>query len=429
MNNAYESIFPLGNGYFATAENGRIETLCLDEKEQRRRFREAMDCAAKGSVPFMLRNSYRFTKFWFGSKNIWLFADDTEKGGGAAEDMFRYAMTRHDELYCYYLTDKNSQAAQKLIADGYKPLYTGSLLHRLLFLNAQVYITTQPNVLMKNMPGEAGISYSMSRHCRMHTVFLQDSPADKPSVAKNSRMRDNVRLYFCGTGEYFEELKKPEYGYENTEVLKLTGLTRFDDIIDRSGEDKLILMIARYVSKEEIPFGETEFFKNIKALLENEKLKKALDDSAYTLTLAFEGVTNDEAKALPKSEKVDILTDVFSADQLKSKASLIVTDNAEEIDAGFMRKPLIYYNTEGGRGYGERAETPDELAEMISGYIDGGMAVKEELSKKADEYFGAAPLGCKREIYNTIITYLYENGEIEGYEDFETADNYDENEE
>ncbi|SFD34229.1 hypothetical protein [Ruminococcus albus] len=421
----YESIFPLGNNFFARAENGRLVTLALSEKAQRRAFRGSMKRAAEEGVPFTLRTAYRCTRFWFKNKNIWLFADDTQKGGGAAEDMFRYAMTRHDELYCYYLTDKESPAAQRIIDDGYKPLYRGTLLHKLIFLNAQVYITTVPDIQQKNFPGNDDTSFSLTRLSRTTNVFLQNSPEDKPSVAKNHRLYDNVRLYFCGTGDCIDELRKPEYGYENTEVLKLTGLTSFDLVTDNSEGSDMLLMLAKYIPEEQAPFKDTGFFGSMKELLENEKLKTALNDSGYTLTIAFEGVTNDEAKALPKPDKVTFLTDDFSAEELKSRASLIVTDDPEELSAGIMRKPLIYFGTE-GKPFGEKAETPEQLADILCGYIENGMDIKEEISQKADEYLGKAHDGCKREIYNNIITYLYDNHEIDGYEDFEVADNYDE---
>ena len=422
----HESIFPLGNNYFARAENGRLVTLALSEKSQRRAFRGSMKRAAEEGVSFNLRTAYRCTEFWFRNKNIWLFADDTQKGGGAAEDMFRYAMTRHDELYCYYITDRESPAAQRLIEDGYKPLYRGSLLHKLLFLNAQVYVTTVPDILQKNFPGNDDTSYSLTRLSTTTNVFLQNSPEDKPAITKNHRLHDNVRLCFCGTGDYIEELRKPEYGYENTEVLKLTGLTSYDLITDNSSGSDMLLMLAKYVSEEQAPFKDTEFFKRLKELLENEKLKTALNDSGYSLTMAFEGVTNDEANALPRLDKVTFLTDDFNADELKSRSFLIITDDPDELSAGIMRKPLIYFGTE-GKPFGEKADTPEQLADILCGYIENGMNIKEEMSQKADEYLGSARDGCKREIYNTIITYLYDNHEIEGYEDFEVADNYEEN--
>lgn len=425
-NGAPDSIFPLGSGYFARAESGRLVTLPLTEKEQRRYFRQTMARAAYSGMPFTLRTAYRCSRAWFKNRNIWIFADDTENGGGAAEDMFRYAMTRHDELYCYYLTDKESPAAQRLIADGYKPLYKGTLLHKLLFMNAQAYITTVPDVMKTNFPTNEDELNTAASLCHANTIFLQNSPCDMPTLQKNHRLYDNVRLYFCGTGEYAEELRKPEYGYENTEVLRMTGLTSYDLVKDRSGNEKMLLMLARYIPVKQEPFADSEFFCSFKKLLENESMLNALTESGYTFTIAFEGVTNDEACALPKHDNITLLTDDFDADKLISRASLIITDDPDEISPGIMRKPIIYANTAKYKNFGESAETTEQLADILCGYLNDGVHIKEELSKKADEYFGVPTDCCKRVIYNTIISYLYENHEIDGYEDFEVADNYDE---
>ena len=422
------SFYRLTGDICATSEGGRLITQQMTEKEQRRRFRENVAASAHDGVPFGLRAAYSSTQFWFRGKNIWLFADDTSAGGGAAEDMFRYAMTRHDELYCYYLTDRDSEASARLIADGYKPLYKGSLLHKLIYLNAQVYITTKPYADITNLGTVPQAQSTLGRNSRKNVIMLQNSEDDMPTLIGHSRLRDNVRLYFCGTGEYIDELKKPEYGYENTDVLRLTGLTSYDRLHDISGEDKLLLILARYEAQEAAVFTETEFFKGFRALLENKAFTEALEKSGYTLTIAFDGVTNDEAGNLPVNEKVTVLTDEFDDDELKCRAALIVTDDGTEKAAGIMRKPLIYFGGEGGYEFGERADDAEKLAELLCGYLENGVSIKKELSQKADEYFGAAELGCQREIYNSIITWLYENGEIDGYEDFEVADGYDDEE-
>lgn len=418
----FHSVFPLGDGVFALSESGRLVTQPLGKKEQRSRFKAAMRAAKEEGVSFALRTAYRLTRRWSKGKYIWIFADDTEQGGGAAEDMFRYAMTRHDELYCYYLTDKNSPAAERLTADGYKPLYTGTLLHKLLLLHAQIYMTSKPHGLRENFPGNS--DSSLVRSAGMNTVMLQSSPEDIPSPADHSRLTDNVRLFFCGTSDYLAELQKPEYGYEHTDVLRLTGLTSYDRIKDRSGEDKLLLILGRYRAEEEAAFEETEFFGRFKALLENKKLTEALEKHGYDLTIAFEGVTNDECSGLPAHDRVTILTDDRDPEELKSRASLIVTDDGGELSAGIMRKPLIYFGGEGGHGFGERAETPEKLAELLCSYLEEGVKIKPEHERQAAGYFGNDSLGCKRQIYNQTLTYLYENGEIDGYEDFEAADNY-----
>ena len=119
------------------------------------------------------------------------------------------------------------------------------------------------------------------------------------------------------------------------------------------------------------------------------------------------------------------IVDDFDEDELKSRAALIVTDNGEEISAGIMRKPLIYFGGEGGYDFGERAESAYKLADLLCGHLKDGVHQSEEKTRAADEFFGRAELGYKREIYNEIIIWLCENGEIDSYEDFEVADSYE----
>ncbi|WP_294471052.1 hypothetical protein [uncultured Ruminococcus sp.] len=425
LDDRYDSFIRLTNDICITSEGGRLVTQPMTISEQRRRFGKAVSRSAERGVPFFLRTGDRIAHRWAEGRKIWIFADDPEIGGGAAEDMFRYAMTRHDEIYCYYLTERESPAAERLIKDGYKPLYTDSFLHKLLFLNAQVYITTRPRADRTNFCCMTEAQGTLGRCSRMNVIMLQNSPDDMPAVSENNRLCDNVRLYFCGTKKYTDELKKPEYGYDNTDILRLTGLTCYDGIKDTSGEEKLLLMLAHYKAEDNADFKDTEFFRNIRTLLENRRFTDALTDSGYTLTVALGGVKNEDAEDLPKHDRITVLTDDVDEDELKSRAALIVTDNGEEISAGIMRKPLIYFGGEGGYDFGERAESAYRLADLLCGHLKDGVHQSEEKTRAADEFFGRAELGYKREIYNEIITWLCENGEIDSYEDFEVADSYE----
>lgn len=422
LDDRYDSFLRLTNDICITCEGGRLVTQPMPLSEQRRRFSKAVSLSARDGVSFSLRTACNWSERWARGKSIWLFADDPELGGGAAEDMFRYAMTRHDEVYCYYLTEKGSPAAERLVADGYRPLYAGSFLHKMIYLNAQAYITTKPRADRINFCGMTEAQSTLGRHIRKNVIMLQNSTEDMPNVSENKRICDNVRLYFCGTKKYLDELKKPEYGYDNTDVLQLTGLTCYDRIKDISGENKLLLMFAHHKDEDNADFIDTEIFRNIRTLLENKRFTDALTDSGYTLTIALRGVNDNDADILPKHDKITVLTDDPDEDELKSRAALVVTDNGEETAAGVMRKPLIYFGGEGGYDFGERAENADKLADLLCSYLKDGVHQSEEKSRAADEYFGRAELGYKREIYNEIITWLYENGEIDGYEDFEVAD-------
>lgn len=418
-------ILPLGKGIYAFAEGGRMITAPLDTKEVRRRERMQISAAA-GRVPFSLLASYALTRFWFRKKNIWIFSDDPVKGGGAAEDMFRYAMTRHDELYCYYLTEKGSPAAQQLITDGYKPLYKGTLLHKLLFLNSQVYMTTKPDVVMSNIPGQAYARTDLLTRTGDRTVImLQNSTEDKPTVRKQGRFNDGTRLFFCGTKDYADALAAPEYGYSSTDAVRLTGLTSFDKIKDTSGEDRLIFMTAKY-TQQGTDFSKSEFFERYNSVISSEKLQKALKDSECRLAFAMEGVTNEECKGFGEHEGITLLTDDFSISEHKSKAKLIVTDDVNEYETAVMKKPLIFYGCEDAKEYGLFAKDAEQLTEMLCSLISEGLTVSEEQRAKEDAWFGNEEQGVRRRIYNDIITYLYESGRIEGHEDFGVADNYDE---
>lgn len=71
--------------------------------------------------------------------------------------------------------------------------------------------------------------------CVQHGMSIQ-----KIAVAQN-RLRDNTRLYFCASKYEIENLSKPIYGYEGYDALKLTGVPRYDGLIN---EDKRQILLS-----------------------------------------------------------------------------------------------------------------------------------------------------------------------------------------
>ena len=132
----------------------------------------------------------------------------------------------------YYLVDENATDYERLKKEGYKPLKRGSFLHRLVFLNADVMVVSNSTVFAFN-----DYYLENSRYIRgivdFHTVCVQHGLSVQKIALAQQRLRDNTRLYFCASKYEIENLSHPVYDYVGYDALKLTGVPRYDGLINK----------------------------------------------------------------------------------------------------------------------------------------------------------------------------------------------------
>ncbi|MEE0830174.1 MAG: teichoic acid biosynthesis protein, partial [Longicatena sp.] len=93
---------------------------------------------------------YWLTRPYFKNKKIWLMLDKLYKGGDSAEYLYRYSAKLNDGVTRYYLINENTKEYAELKKDGYKPLKNGSLMHKLVFLNADLILITNSHLFPFN---------------------------------------------------------------------------------------------------------------------------------------------------------------------------------------------------------------------------------------------------------------------------------------
>ena len=144
----------------------------------------------------LVRVGYALTRPYFKRKKIWMFYDKIYKGGDSSEYLYKYAMQKKDGIKKYYLLDKNAVDYKRMKREGYHPLKRSSIMHRLVFLNADMMIVSNSTVFafndfhMKNSKYVRGIT-------DFHVVCVQHGLSVQKIALAQQRLRDNTRLYFC----------------------------------------------------------------------------------------------------------------------------------------------------------------------------------------------------------------------------------------
>lgn len=379
-----------------------------------------------------LRLLYFICKPFMTRKPIWMYIDKIYKGGDSSEYLYKYAKSQKSNIKHYYLIDKESTDYKRLKAEGYKPLVRDSLKHRLIFLYADMMVISNSTVYAFNgykIPDSACIRDLPHFHvcCVQHGMSVQ-----KIAVAQN-RLRDNIRLYFCASKYEIENLEKPIYGYEGYDALKLTGVPRYDGLVDRA--EKQIMISPTWRMQAAMPvitsegeqrdynplFKESEYYKVYNSLINDDRLINAAKEYGYKIKYVLHPIVSSQVDDFDKNDYVDIVPAVgdMSYEDMFCESSLMVTDySGIQFDFAYMRKPLLYlhhkdipqhyeegtfhYDT---MAFGEICHDNDELIDKLIEYMKNGCRMKPEYVKRADDFFYYSDHNNCERIYNEMIEY------------------------
>ena len=423
--------------YMSIKEKGGIRIHVSSPKEKRKQERRLskemlMTFNKRAWVFLAVRKAYFLLKPIMKRKPIWMYLDKIYKGGDSSEYLYRYAVAQKDGNQHYYLVDKHATDYKRLKKAGYKPLVRGSIKHRLVFLMADMMVISNSTVFAFNnfgLPNSSNVRDLVDFHvcCVQHGMSVQ-----KIAVAQN-RLRDNIRLYFCASKYEIENLSKPIYDYVGYDALKLTGVPRYDGLVN--DDKKQILISPTWRMQAAVPvrtnegeqrdynplFKESTYYQVFNALINDPRLIEAAKKYGYRIKYVLHPIVSAQVDDFEKNDYVDVIPAVgdMSYERMFCESSLMVTDfSGIQFDFAYMRKPIVYlhhkdipqhyeegtffYDT---MGFGEIAHDNDELIDLLCEYMAGGCKMKEEYVRRADDFFHYSDHNNCERIYQTMIEY------------------------
>lgn len=277
-------------------------------------------------------------------KNIWLIC---ERGTDARDNGFwfyKYVKDHHPEIYPIYIISEDSPDRQKILDNGFQIINYKSFKHIVYLVKAQVLISTHKNGFS---PWQYS-SFFKSRWIlgRKKTVSLRHGIGIHytPILHKNDA---NLSLIISGSAVEHKFIIE-NYGYNSIEAV-YTGLPRFDNLVDESQNDNLILVMPtwrKYLDKGNI--ADSEYVRTFKSLLTSSKLNDILDKNNYKLIFyphheiqpyigIFKNSVNNPRVIIADKGHYDV-------QNLLKKSKLLITDYSSVFfDFAYMRKPVIYY--------------------------------------------------------------------------------------
>lgn len=373
---------------------------------------------------------YWITHPFMKKKIIWLTYDKLYKGGDCGEYLYRYMCTRKDYVTPAYVINRDSPDYKRLKKEGYHPLAYGSLKHRLYYVNSSVVFTTHGGVHSFNAFTNKQVSFieDLLHHdvaCIQHGLTVQQ-------LAFNSnRLFNNMKRYYCASKYEIKNLSHPVYGYEDKSILKLTGIPRYDGLVNN--DQKQILITPTWRNYIAMPaasknnakpynpdFVKTDYFKLYNELLSDERIVQVAKETGYKIIYLLHPVISAQIDDYPKHEGIEILPALdINYEKILTESSLMVTDySGVQFDFAYMRKPIVYYHPpklpphykEGGffydtMGFGEICTEHNELVDTLCEYMKNHCEVKPFYLARQDDFFAYNDLKSCERIYNDMMDF------------------------
>lgn len=340
--------------------------------------------------------------------------DKLYKGGDSCEYLYRYTANMDDGVTRYYLINKDTSDYKKLTADGYKPLIPGTLMHKLVFLNADLILITNSHLFPFN-----GFTKDRSRFfrgiCNFSSMCLQHGLSVQKCAMAQRRIIDNTTGYFLASKYEYENLSKHAYGYAGFDILKLTGIGRYDGLINRDKKQILISPTWRMYNALPVTTSEgeqrgynpefkyTEYYKVYNGLINHDRLIQNAEKNGYKIIFLLHPILSSQVNDFTPAPGVEVIPSVgdLSYEKILTESSLMVTDySGVQFDFAYMRKPLVYFHPEelpahyedgiffyDTMGFGEICTKTEELVDLLCEYMENKCQMKQKYIDRADDFF------------------------------------------
>lgn len=381
---------------------------------------------------FITRIMYWLTRPYFKNKKIWLMYDKMYKGGDSCEYLYRYTKDFNDGVTRYYIIDGNTYDYRHMKKDGLHPVKNRSWKHRLAFLNADIVLITNSNVFPFN-----GYNMDKSRFirglCNFPSMCLQHGLSVQKCAMAQQRIVDNTRMYFLGSHHEVTNLSNHAYNYKNMNILKLTGIGRYDGLVNK--DQKQILLSPTWRMYNAMPvttsegeqrtynpeFKHSTYYKIYNDLINNQKLIETAKRNGYKIKYLLHPILSSQVTDFVPDPYVEVIPSVgtLSYEDILTKSSLMVTDySGVQFDFAYMKKPLVYFHPsqlpahyEDGcffyetMGFGEICTEGEQLVDLLCDYMENGCVMKPQYVERVDEFYEHSDHNNCERIYKEIMNY------------------------
>ncbi|NEY19383.1 hypothetical protein G4D61_05295 [Bacillus ginsengihumi] len=418
INHSIRQSYTYDNGYWIYPYITAVNSIALIYKEKEKYESEFYRFKERLAYLF-----YIIFKFYFDRKKIWLaFEKFSESAQDNAYFFFKYCYEHNKKDSFYYIIKKDSSDYKNLFEMDDKVIEYMSFKYMVYLYAAKLLISSESKGHVYNIRAQRGrIKQSLKRK---KLVFLQHGVIGLKKVDHIfKKTSSNAVNLFVVSSNYEKSIIRDNFGYKDEEII-LTGLSRWDQLTDKSCGKKTILLMPTWRSWmddwTEEKFIKTEYYRQYTSLLNSLELERIL--VKYDIELNF--YIHPKFKAyISKFSSANKRVKVYKygeekVNELLMSSSLLVTDYSSVAwDMYYQKKPVIFYqfDYEDYKKYqgsylnmekeifGDRVFSLSGLLTIINEYAVRGFKEKKEFADKRNNYFAYIDSKNSERIFENII--------------------------
>ena len=385
----------------------------------------------RAEIPILLRVLKRHEEYWesifltrliyllmyplYKNKRIWMFMDKIDAADDNAEHLYKYAITKKDNITKYFTLDKNSSDFKRL--SKLKNLIAfDSFKHRLMYLFAEKIISSHPDDEILN-PFINKTEQSYAGLNNADKIFLQHGVTKDNVSSWLKKFEKNLKLIVTVSDDERKSFLDLCYNY-NENIIQVLGFPRFDSLEKTKTRKQIVIMPSwrkrlLYASEDQI--RESEYFYHINSLINNEELMEIAKKHDYKIIFKPHPRVYDYIHLFDTNDYVTIDEDT-TYQELFRNSDLMITDySSVAFDFAYMEKPVIYYqyakdyNFEEGyfkyksMGFGEVTQSEEKLIKIIEDYLEDNCQMKDEYKSRVNTFYKYKDKNNCERVYDAIL--------------------------
>lgn len=370
----------------------------------------------------------------FFSNKIWLISDREQLAGDSGEVFYKYLIDNKLKKDIYFALDKKSKDYLRMKKIG-KVVNFASLKFYLLFLHSECIISSHIDEFIHLPFGRKQIYLNNIIHYKF--IFLQHGIIKDDLSELFNRYNMNISLFVTSTEKEYELIMHNNYMY-NDDIVKLTGLPRYDKLYHSKGNMENIIALCptwrASLAGNAIPrtqirpyrdnFKNSNYFKFYNGLITNNKLLKFLKEKGFNIIFCLHPSFKEQISDFSSNKYVSVVSGIDYSELFK-KSKLLITDYSSVVfDFAYLRKPIIYtqfdidtfseshthkkkndYNYERD-GFGDVTYNIDDAVNKIIEIINNDCIMENRYKKRVENTFKYNDTkNCER-VYNEIMNLL-----------------------
>ena len=298
------------------------------------------------------------TKFvqTFKRKELWFISDRVNKADDNGEHFFKYMINNHPDKKVYYVLSKDSVDYERMKEIG-EVLDPNSNKYKLLFHSADYVVSSHAENYIFNPLGTQGKFIQDQYYFKF--IFLQHGIIKNDLSSWLNVNSKKMDMFVTTIEPEYKSIVEGKYLY-GPNVVKLTGLPRYDSLLEKQKETKqkntiMLSLTWRTSLVSEIDqktgkrlynekFKESKYFKFLYNLMTDKNIHKVLKEKGYKIRFIPHPNVLGQLQDFPKNEFVEIEENSINYQAEFCSSKLLITDYSSIVfDYAFLKKPIIYY--------------------------------------------------------------------------------------